>query len=49
MYYAGGKGWIDARERFRQRHAADFSLKNFHERALGEGAVPLPTLDRLLR
>jgi uncharacterized protein (DUF885 family) len=49
MYYAGGKGWIDARDHFRQRHAADFSLKTFHERALGEGAVPLPTLDKLLR
>jgi uncharacterized protein (DUF885 family) len=49
MYYAGGKGWIAARERYRQRHAADFSLKDFHERALGVGAVPLPTLDRLLR
>jgi len=49
MYYAGGKGWIEAREHFRQRHATDFSLKDFHERALGEGAVPLPALDRLLR
>jgi uncharacterized protein (DUF885 family) len=48
MYYAGGKGWNEVRTHYQQRHPKDFSLKAFHERALGEGAVPLSTLDRLL-
>ena len=34
---------------YQQRHPKDFSLKAFHEKALGEGAVPLATLDKLLR
>ncbi len=49
MYYAGGKGWNEVRAHYQQRHPKDFSLKAFHERALSEGAVPLATLDRLLR
>jgi uncharacterized protein (DUF885 family) len=48
MYYAGLKGWNEVRAHDQQRHPQDFSLKRFHERALGEGAVPLPILDRLL-
>jgi hypothetical protein len=48
MYYAGGKGWEEVRAHYRQRHPLDFSLKSFHELALGEGAVPLATLDGLL-
>ena len=47
-YYAGFHGWNEVREHYRQRHAQDFSLKMFHEAALNEGAVPLPTLDQLL-
>jgi uncharacterized protein (DUF885 family) len=48
-YYAGAKAWEEARDRYRARHASDFSLREFHERALGEGAVPFPTLEQLLR
>ena len=48
-YYAGAKGWNELREHYRQRHPQDYSLKSFHERALNEGAVPLPTLERLLQ
>ena len=47
-YFAGWKGWLDARERFKQKQGAAFSLKDFHERALKESAVPLPVLNRLL-
>ncbi|HXP85227.1 MAG TPA: DUF885 domain-containing protein [Bryobacteraceae bacterium] len=47
-YFAGWKGWLDARERFKQKEGAAFSLKEFHERALKESAVPLPVLNRLL-
>jgi uncharacterized protein (DUF885 family) len=47
-YFAGWKGWLDVREHYKQRKGAAFSLKEFHERALKESAVPLPVLDRLL-
>ena len=48
-YYAGLKGWLEIRDSFRLRHAGDYSLSGFNERALGEGAVPLPALARLLQ
>jgi uncharacterized protein (DUF885 family) len=48
-YYAGYKGWLGVREHYQSRHGAAFSLKEFHERALRQGAVPLPVLDRLLQ
>jgi uncharacterized protein (DUF885 family) len=47
-YYAGWKGWIQVRDRYRQKQGSGFSVKEFHERALKESAVPLPTLERLL-
>ena len=47
-YYAGWKGWLQVRERYQQKQGGSFSLKEFHERALKESAVPLPTLERLL-
>jgi uncharacterized protein (DUF885 family) len=46
--YAGFKGWLEIRDSFRQRHVRDYSLSAFNERALSEGAVPLPALARLL-
>jgi uncharacterized protein (DUF885 family) len=47
-YYAGYKGWLEAREHYQARRGSAFSLKEFHESALKEGAVPLPVLDGLL-
>jgi uncharacterized protein (DUF885 family) len=47
-YYAGYKGWLAVREHAQAKRGASFSLKEFHESALKEGAVPLPVLDRLL-
>src|SRR5438046_1930653 len=46
-YYAGWKGWLQARDHYQQKQGASFSLREFHERALKESAVPLPTLERL--
>jgi uncharacterized protein (DUF885 family) len=46
-YYAGYKGWLALREHYQQTHDAT-TLKQFHEAALREGAVPLPLLDELL-
>jgi uncharacterized protein (DUF885 family) len=48
-YYAGYKGWMAVREHYQATHGAGFSLKEFHESALKQGAVPLPVLDRLLQ
>jgi uncharacterized protein (DUF885 family) len=47
-YYAGYKGWLNVREHFKSTHGDAVTLKQFHEAALREGAVPLPVLDELL-
>ncbi len=47
-YFAGLKGWLVVRDHYQQQKGAGFSLRDFHERALKESAVALPTLDRLL-
>jgi uncharacterized protein (DUF885 family) len=47
-YYAGYKGWLAVREHFAATHGDAMTLKQFHEAALREGAVPLPVLDELL-
>jgi uncharacterized protein (DUF885 family) len=48
-YYAGWKGWLEAREQDKQRKGKAFSFKDFHDRALKESAVPLPVLEELLQ
>jgi hypothetical protein len=48
-YYSGWKGWLEVREHDKQRKGSSFSLKDFHEQALKESAVPLPVLDALLQ
>jgi uncharacterized protein (DUF885 family) len=47
-YYAGLRGWLDTREKYRQAKGSAFSLKDFHDRALRESAVPMPELQKLL-
>ena len=47
-YYAGYKGWLAVREHYKATHGDATTLKQFHEAALREGAVPLPVLDELL-
>ena len=47
-YFAGWKGWLEARDRYQRKRGAAFSLRDFHERALKESAVPLPVLMGLL-
>ena len=47
-YYAGYKGWLAARDHFKATHGQVMRLKQFHEAALREGAVPLPVLEELL-
>ncbi len=48
-YYAGYKGWLAVREHYQSKRGSAFSLKEFHESALKQGAVSLPVLDRLLQ
>ncbi len=46
-YFVGWRDWLRVREAF-NRGAKQASLHDFHDRALKEGAVPLPVLVRLL-
>jgi uncharacterized protein (DUF885 family) len=48
-YYAGWKGWLAARDRFKQAQGSNYSLHTFHDRALRESAVPVPMLQTLLQ
>ncbi len=43
-YFAGWRDWLRVRATLK-----NLSLHDFHDRALKEGAVPLPVLERLLR
>ncbi len=47
-YFAGWRDWLRVREAVKQSQGAKFSLKDFHDRALKEGGVPLPVLANLL-
>jgi uncharacterized protein (DUF885 family) len=46
-YYAGWQAWLRLRSGWEQKHGAN-TLPRFHEAALKEGALPMPTLARLL-
>ena len=48
-YFVGWKGWLDVRDRYKQRQGSSYSLKEFNERALRESGVPLPALETLLQ
>ena len=47
-YFAGWRDWLRTRDQIRTARGAAFNLHDFHDRALKEGAVPLPSLARLL-
>jgi uncharacterized protein (DUF885 family) len=47
-YFVGYRDWLRLRSRVQADKGAAFSIKQFHESALREGAVPLPVLSRLL-
>jgi uncharacterized protein (DUF885 family) len=47
-YFIGWRDWLRVRELVKQTQGAQFSLHDFHDRALKEGGVPLPVLARLL-
>jgi len=47
-YFVGWRDWLRVRELDKQTKGGAFNLHDFHDRALKEGAVPLPVLARLL-
>jgi len=49
MYFLGWRGWLRVREQYRQARGAAYTLAEFHDRALQQGAVPLPVLEQLLQ
>jgi uncharacterized protein (DUF885 family) len=46
-YFVGWTDWLRLRDTYERGHPKD-TLKEFHDRALKEGALPLPVLSRLL-
>ena len=48
MYFLGWRGWISVREEQKKKLGDKFNLLDFHDRALKEGALPLPVLARIL-
>src|SRR5207253_8060196 len=48
MYFVGWHDWLGIRDGYQKLQGAKYSLRDFHDRALKEGAVPLPVLARLL-
>jgi uncharacterized protein (DUF885 family) len=48
MYLLGWRGWIRVREQYKQFKGAAYKLSEFNERAIKEGATPLPQLAKLL-
>ena len=49
MYYVGWRAWLKARDEYKQAKGAAYSLREFNDGALREGAVPLPSLVPLLK
>jgi uncharacterized protein (DUF885 family) len=48
MYLLGWRGWIRVREQYQQFKGGAYKLSDFNERAIKEGATPLPQLAKLL-
>lgn len=49
VYFVGWRGWQDIRDAYQRSKGAAFSLPEFHDRALKQGAVPLVVLGQLLQ
>ncbi len=48
MYFVGWRDWLRVRDAYHAMKGSALDLHEFHDRALKEGAVPLPVLGRLL-
>ncbi|MEO8594703.1 MAG: DUF885 domain-containing protein [Candidatus Solibacter sp.] len=49
MYYVGWRAWLHGREAYKQAKGNSYSLREFNDQALKQGAVPLPSLGGLLK
>jgi uncharacterized protein (DUF885 family) len=47
-YFVGWRGWLRARDQYKQLKGGGFALSQFHDAALKEGAVPLTELGKLV-
>jgi uncharacterized protein (DUF885 family) len=47
-YYVGTEEWWRLRREYQAAKAKDFTLADFHDRALDQGALPVPWLGKLL-
>lgn len=47
-YYIGLSEWLKLRKQYEARMGPGFSLMEFHNKALSEGALPVPVLGRLI-
>lgn len=48
-YFVGWRGWLGVREQYRQSKGVFYSLMDFNDKALQQGAVPLTLLGQLLQ
>jgi uncharacterized protein (DUF885 family) len=49
MYFLGWRGWLRVRDGYKQAQGSAYSLSQFNDKALEQGAVPLAALGQLLR
>jgi uncharacterized protein (DUF885 family) len=47
-YFTGFRAWKRLRSSVQQKRGAGFDLKAFHDQALKSGAVPMPSLERII-
>jgi uncharacterized protein (DUF885 family) len=47
-YYVGTREWWKLRNKYEAAQGKNFNLTEFHDRALDEGALPLPLLEKIL-
>jgi uncharacterized protein (DUF885 family) len=47
-YFVGTREWWDLRKKYQAAKGKNFTLAEFHDRALDEGALPVPMLENLL-
>jgi uncharacterized protein (DUF885 family) len=47
-YYVGVREWWKLRNKYEAAQGKNFNLTEFHDRALDEGALPLPLLEKIL-
>jgi len=47
-YYVGVREWWRLRKRYEAAKGKDFQLEEFHDRAVGEGALPITLLEKIV-